>query len=130
MEVSNRMPYSYSLGDEHSSSNYRPNYCSKCDADSEEDCICNTNNSGFDSIYQQGDKCKECSQDHRYHPDFSRVQTSIDIISELLGTQSKDHIILSSEEMDPDLSSVLRKVVKSEDSTNPHPGKAAKGDSA
>jgi hypothetical protein len=88
-KVSCSMPYF--IGDEPSSSNYRPSYCNKCDADSEEDCICRTNNSGFNYIYQQGNKCRECNQDHSYHPDFSEVQTSIDIIPELQETQSEEN---------------------------------------
>jgi uncharacterized protein (DUF1786 family) len=116
----------YSIGDEPSSSNYRPNYCNKCDADSEEDCLCSRNNSDFDSAYQQGDKCEECNQDHRYHPDFSGVQISIDIISELLGTQPKDHNILSSEDTDPDSDCILKKDVKSEHSAKAVIRKAAK----
>ena len=85
---------------------------------------------GLDYIYQQGSKCNECNQDHRYHPDFSGVQTSIDIIPELLGTQPKDHNILNPEGTDLDLASVLRKDVKSEDFPNPQPRKAEKGGSA
>jgi hypothetical protein len=90
IEVSSRLPYSYSIGDEPSSSNYRPDYCNKCDADSQQGCTCNSNNSCFDPICQQCDKCKECGQDHSYHPDFSGVQTSIDIIPELQGTQPEE----------------------------------------
>ena len=77
----------YFIGDEPSSSNYRAGYCNQCDADTKEDCICRINNSGFNYIYQQDDKCRECSQDHSYHPDFTGVQTSIDIIPELQGRQ-------------------------------------------
>jgi hypothetical protein len=130
MEVSSRLPYSYSIGDEPSSSNYRPSYCNICHADSEEDCLCSRNSSGFDFIYQQGGRCKECSQDHSYRPDFSGVQTSIDIIQELLGTQLNEHNILSPEDMYPDSASILKKGVGSEYSINPQPRKAAKGGSA
>ena len=34
------MSRSYSIGDEISSSNYRPRYCDRCDADSPEQCVC------------------------------------------------------------------------------------------
>jgi hypothetical protein len=83
IEVSSRLPYSYSIGDEISSSNYRPKYCSECDADTPDECKCK------DSSKQQydDDVCKECGHDHSYHPDFSGVQTSIDIIPELQVTQ-------------------------------------------
>jgi hypothetical protein len=33
----------YSIGDEISSSNYRPCYCDRCDADSADQCICDDN---------------------------------------------------------------------------------------
>ena len=39
------MPYSYSIGDEPSSSNYRPGYCNKCDADTPDQYICSNNSS-------------------------------------------------------------------------------------
>jgi hypothetical protein len=113
----------YSIGDEPSSSNYRPGYCNKCDADKEEDCLCNRNNSDFNSICQQYGKCKECNQDHSYHPDFTGVQTSIDIIPELPGTQPNDHDILTSY---PDSASILKEDVKSEDSANAVTRKAAR----
>lgn len=125
MEVSNTLPYS--IGDEPSSSNYRPFYCNKCDADSEKDCICSTNNSGFGSIYQQGGECKACSQDHSHHTHFSGVQTSIDIIPELLETQHNDHNILDSIDTYPDPASIFKKDVRSEDSSNSIPRKTAKG---
>jgi hypothetical protein len=62
---------SYSIGDEPSSSNYRSQYCDRCDADTPEQCMCDD---------QQIDVCNECGEDHRYHNDFSGVQTSIDVI--------------------------------------------------
>jgi hypothetical protein len=87
IEVSSRLPYSYSIGDEISSSNYRPCYCNQCDADIPDECKCK------DSSKQQydDDVCKECGHDHSYHPDFTGVQTSIDIIPELQGTQPEEN---------------------------------------
>ncbi len=34
------MSSTYSIGDEISSSNYRPEFCNKCQADRPQDCIC------------------------------------------------------------------------------------------
>jgi hypothetical protein len=62
---------SYSIGDEPSSDNYRAQYCDKCDADREEDCIC---------IHACTFVCKECGHDHSHRPDFSGVKTYIDEI--------------------------------------------------
>lgn len=78
----------YSIGDEISSSNYRPDYCNKCDADTPDQCRCDYSicSTADDYIHhqqrQQGDVCKECGHDHSYRHDFSDsgVQTSIDII--------------------------------------------------
>jgi hypothetical protein len=69
------MTYSYSIGDEPSSSNYRASYCDLCDADTPAQCKCIS-------------KCKECGEDHSFHPDFSRVETSIDVLNELQPTKS------------------------------------------
>jgi hypothetical protein len=63
----------YCIGDESSSSNYRPGYCNKCDADTIDHCICRDQQQ-IDGI------CKECGQNHSYRPNFSGVQTSIDVI--------------------------------------------------
>jgi hypothetical protein len=41
------MTYSYSIGDEPSSSNYRPTYCDKCGADTQDQCICKTVSSSY-----------------------------------------------------------------------------------
>jgi hypothetical protein len=118
-KVSYSVPYF--IGDEPSSSNYRPGYCNKCDADSPDECRCTNNSSSRDftaadsSIHHQQDyvcdkcgRCEECDQDHSYHPDFSGVQISIDIVSERLGTKPKDHGILSSVGADLDSTSVLK----------------------
>jgi hypothetical protein len=84
----------YFIGDEPSSSNFRPGYCNQCDADTPDQCRCDYSSCSTADDYihhqqrqQQGDVCKECGHDHSYRPDFSDsgVQTSIDIIfSELL----------------------------------------------
>jgi hypothetical protein len=91
----------YSIGDEPSSSNYRPDYCNKCDADTPDQCRCDYSSCSTADDYihhqqrQQGDVCRECGHDYSYRFDFSDsgVQTSIDIIfSELLmglGTSGK-----------------------------------------
>lgn len=62
-----RMVVVYSIGVEISSSNYRPYYCDVCDADTSDQCRCIS-------------KCKECGQDHSYHPNLTGIQTSIEVI--------------------------------------------------
>jgi hypothetical protein len=74
----------YSIGDEISSSNYRPSYCNQCDADTPEQCTCDQQQ--YDYVV-----CKECGHDHCYRPNFSGVQTSIDIIPKLQGTQPEEN---------------------------------------
>jgi hypothetical protein len=38
-------------------------------------------------------RCKACGQDHSFNPIFEDVKTSIDIIPELFGQQSKPKIV-------------------------------------
>jgi hypothetical protein len=38
-------------------------------------------------------KCKICKQDHGYNPTFEDIKTSMDVISELFGRESKPEIM-------------------------------------
>jgi hypothetical protein len=48
--------------------------------------------SPFDLIDSNG-RCKICGQDHSHNPTFEDAQTSIDVISELFGKDSKPKIV-------------------------------------
>jgi hypothetical protein len=48
--------------------------------------------SPFDLIDSNG-RCKICGQDHSHTPTFKDVKTSMDVISELFGKDSKPKIV-------------------------------------
>ena len=59
----------YFIGDEPSSSNYRPGYCNNCDADTPDECRCSPNR--IQESFKKCGRYKESDQDNSCPLDFS-----------------------------------------------------------